>query len=129
MVAWRVAFLCKSSELLQIACSEDDRLTAHRIEENVPIFRENIKIVPGMRSHAESSSVEAHHMTQKMAPKWGRQKAPKLGRMIQMLTRKEVLNGSRLKCEELVRLSIGWHTFQRAINVWIAELQYATRNA
>ena len=50
-------FFAKSSELLQRACWEDDRLTAHRIEENVPIFRENIKIVPGMPSHAESSSV------------------------------------------------------------------------
>ena len=45
---------CRSllqADLLQVSCAEGDRIVAHRIEENVPIFRENIKIVPGMPSH------------------------------------------------------------------------------
>ena len=44
-------FFVTSSDLLQVSCAEGDRIVAHRIEENVPIFRENIKIVPGMPSH------------------------------------------------------------------------------
>ena len=53
-------FFATSSDLLQIACSHDNRIVAHRIEENVPIFRENIKIVPGMPSEAKGSKIEAH---------------------------------------------------------------------
>ena len=49
-------FFATSSEFIQVACSEQDRIVANRVEENVPIFRENIKIVPGMAGEASSSS-------------------------------------------------------------------------
>ena len=51
-------FFVNSVDLLQIACSHEDRIVAHRVEENVPIFRENIKIVPGMPGEAKGSKID-----------------------------------------------------------------------
>ena len=49
-------FFATSRDLLQVACSIEDRIVAHRVEENVPVFRETIKIVPGVTAEASSSS-------------------------------------------------------------------------
>ena len=47
-------YFASSAESIQVSCDESERTYAHRIEENVPIFKERIQVVPGLAASASS---------------------------------------------------------------------------
>ena len=134
-------FFVTKSHFLQVSCAEGDR---SRIEENVPIFRENIKIVPGMPSHP----IAPRHIPEVVPkPPQGSKKGATGGSKIGApdkgveSSKTGVPRGHdsdadseggvewvRPKCKEPVRLSIDLHTFPSRVNAWIARSPSATRN-
>ena len=49
-------YFAASADAIQIACDEAERVYASRVEQNVPIFKERVQIVPGLPASAGSSS-------------------------------------------------------------------------
>ena len=52
----QLPYFAKNASDIKVVCSEENKLYAHRIEENVPIFRSTVQFTQGMAAHVASES-------------------------------------------------------------------------